>query len=78
MNPEERELLKRSIKLTEENNVILHSIKRSMRFARIMSFVYWIFIVGSAIGAYYLIQPYVDSLLSFYGGVGDVFKSFGR
>ena len=68
MSPEERELLKRSIVLAEENNDILRSIQRSMRLARFMSLLYWIFIIGSAVGAYYLIQPYIDTLVSVSGG----------
>ena len=67
MTPEERELLKRSVSLGEENNDILRSMRRSMRLARIMSIMYWVVIVGSAIGAYYLIQPYIDSITSVYG-----------
>lgn len=76
MSPEEKELLKRSVELGEENNNILRSLQRSMRLARIMSILYWVFIIGSAVGAFYLIQPYIEDLMSVYGGAGDVFKNF--
>ena len=72
MSPEEKELFKRSIALSEENNQILRSIQRSMRLARFMSLIYWIFIIGSAVGAYYLIQPYLNQLTSMYSGAGDI------
>ncbi|MFZ2484561.1 MAG: hypothetical protein WAX80_00835 [Minisyncoccia bacterium] len=62
MNPEEKVLLERTLKLSEENNKILHSMQRSMRLGHIMRIIYWLFIIGSAVGAYYLIQPYIDSL----------------
>jgi hypothetical protein len=39
-----------------------------MRLARIMSILYWVVIIGSAIGAFYLIQPYLDALSNIYGG----------
>lgn len=68
MSPEEKELLKRSIALGEENNDILRSIQRSMRLARFMSILYWVIIIGSAIGAYYFIQPYLDQVMGAYGG----------
>ena len=68
MSPEEKELLKRTLRLAEENNEMLHSMQRSMRLARIARIVYWVFIIGSAVGAYYLIQPYVDAVVSAYGG----------
>ncbi|MFA5792140.1 MAG: hypothetical protein WC884_03855 [Candidatus Paceibacterota bacterium] len=81
MDPESKKLLDRTLELAEENNKMLHSMMRSMRFQRIMSILYWIFIIGSAVGAYYLIQPYVDQLIGLYGGAGDVlnnFKQFGQ
>jgi len=71
MNPEEKELLERSVELGEENNKMLHSMRRSMRLARIMSILYWVVIVGSAVGAYYLIQPYIDMITGVYGGAVD-------
>lgn len=76
MSEEEKELLKRSVRLAEENNDILRAIRRSMRLARFMSILYWIFIIGSAVGAYYLIQPYIDSVTNAYGGAKSSFGSF--
>ena len=68
MSPEERELLRRSIALAEENNDILRSIQRSMRLARLMSVLYWVVIIGASVGAFYLIQPYLKSVTDLYGG----------
>mgnify|MGYP001563722378 CR=1 FL=1 len=76
MSPEEKELLKRSIALAEENNDILRSMQRSMRISRFMSILYWVFIIGSAIGAYYLIQPYIESLTGLYGSASDLIGGF--
>ncbi len=85
MSPEERELLNKSVALAEDNNKILHSMKRSMRYASIIRAIYWIFIIGSAVGAYYFIQPYVDQIMSIYGGaksdlnsVGEMLKNFKK
>lgn len=71
MQPEDRELLKRTVELEEDNNNMLRSIQRSMRLARFMSILYWVFIIGSAVGAYYLIQPYIEALTGVYGGTKD-------
>lgn len=76
MDPESKKLLENTVRLAEENNQMLRSLMRSMRITRIISFLYWIFIIGSAVGAYYLIQPYLQSLLDVYGNVGDVLNSF--
>ena len=78
MDPESKKLLEETLTLAQENNKMLHSLQRSMRMARILSVVYWVFILGSAIGAYYLIQPYVDQLIGIYGGASDMINSFGR
>ena len=67
MSPEEHELLRRSISLAEENNEMLRGIRSSMRLARFMTLVYWVFIIGTALGAYYLVQPYWEQALRTYG-----------
>ena len=71
MDSESKYSLQEILELTQENNKMLHSMKRSMRFARIMSYIYWAFIIGSAVGAYYLIQPYVDQAVSVYEGASE-------
>lgn len=66
MTPEERALLQRVAQTVEENNEILRGIRSSMRWARVWRVVYWTVIIGSAVGAYWFIQPYIDTLLSVY------------
>ena len=68
MDPESKKLLEETFSLAQENNKMLHSIRRSMVLARIMSFMYWVLIIGSAVGAYYFIQPYIEQLIGIYGG----------
>jgi len=76
MDPESKKLLQDTLALAQENNNILHSMRRSMRVQRIMSLLYWIFIIGSAVGAYYFIQPYLEQLMGIYSGAGDVINNF--
>jgi hypothetical protein len=33
--------------------------------------LYWIVIIGTAIGAFYFIQPYIDSLTNIYGDIRE-------
>lgn len=70
MSPEERSLLERVYKMTEENNQILHSIRRTARLGVIMRVLYWVVIIGLSVGALYFIQPYVNFMTSALG-VGD-------
>ncbi len=80
MDPEEKELLEKSVEIAEENNEILRKMQRSMRWTRILYTVYWLFIIGSAIGALYLIQPYIQAISGAYGGAktnfNDILKNF--
>ena len=75
MDQESKKLLEKTLELVEENNKMLLSLKRHMQVSRIMSIIYWVFIIGSALGAYYLIQPYVDQLLNVYSGASEKVNS---
>ena len=66
MTPEEKSLLERVHGLVEENNAMLHSIKRSSRISSMIRIAYWVIILGLSFGAYYLIQPYVTTMFSLY------------
>lgn len=66
MSPEEKELLKRSVALGEENNDILRGMERSMRLSRFMNTLYWLVIIAAAVGGYYFLQPYIDQVKGLY------------
>lgn len=78
MTPEEKEMLKKTLELAEENNKMLHSIRRSMFWSRVVRIIYWVIILGAAIGIYYYITPYIDSAISAYGNVKGDLQSFGN
>jgi len=69
MTPEERSLLERTHKLAEENNTMLHSMRRMSRISTIARILYWGVILVASFGVYYLIQPYVQSFLDIYGQI---------
>ena len=68
MTPEEKSLLERTYKLSEENNTILKGLRRSNRFSLIMRLAYWALILILSFGAYYFIQPYFTTLIGAMGG----------
>ncbi len=78
MDQESKQLLEEALTLSKENNQMLRSMRRSMRFARFMSFLYWVIIIGSAVGAYYYIQPYIDQLMGVYGGAKSNLDDVGK
>jgi hypothetical protein len=80
MDPESKKLLEDTHALVEENNKILHSMRRSLRFQHVLSILYWVIILGSAFGAYYFLQPYLQKIMVLYNGAGNVLnnlKQFG-
>jgi hypothetical protein len=92
MDPEVKKLLEESIKLSKDNNILLHKIRSVQRWGQIARIFYWILIIGVTIGAFYFIKPFLGNLLNVYtGGVSginnigditkqgqDLFKSFNE
>ncbi|HEU5114691.1 MAG TPA: hypothetical protein VFT82_02915 [Candidatus Paceibacterota bacterium] len=80
MTPEEKQLLIETRRLVEENAVILRSIQRSQRAGTYLKVAYWIVILALSFGAYYLIQPYVNTLNSSLGQItgNSAFTSLGQ
>jgi hypothetical protein len=80
MDPETKKLLEETLELSRENNKILHSLRRSLRLQRIMTILYWVFIIGSAVGALWLVQPYIDAISGSSGASSqsgsDLLKSY--
>ena len=66
MSPEERQLLEETVTLSRENNQILRQLRRALRWGRFYSVLKWILIVGSTLGAYYYLQPYLFRLFDAY------------
>lgn len=78
MSPEEKSLLERVAKLSEDNHQMLKSLYSAMRWGRAWRIFYWVLIIGISIGAFYFIQPYIDQLMSVYSGIqggADTFNS---
>ena len=71
MPPYEKSLLEETAKLTQDNNKILHSMRRAMRWGRFFTVIKLLVIVGLTLGAYYYIQPYVETLLGIYGNFNN-------
>ena len=74
MDPESKKLLESTFSLAKENNEMLKEMRRHMRVSRFISIMYWVFIIGSAVGAIYFIQPYLDQFMSIYNGAGNLFS----
>lgn len=77
MNEEEKVLLKKTLELAQENNKMLHSIRRQMIWGRVFRVAYWVLIIGAAIGVYYYIDPYINEAINTYGNIKGDIRSLG-
>ena len=75
MDGEDKKMLQDALELAQENNKILHSMRRSMRVGRIMSLLYWVLILGIAVGSFYFLQPYLDKVITLYNSASSTLKS---
>jgi uncharacterized membrane protein len=78
MQPEEKEMLKKALELSQENNRMLHSIRRNIFWGRVTRIVYWVIIIGAAVGIYYYIEPYLNSAINAYGNMKGDIRDFGN
>ncbi len=63
--PEElEELLKENIEISRESLKILKGIRRANRIASAFKIFYWLVIIGSAVSAYYFLEPYIKQGLT--------------
>jgi hypothetical protein len=76
MENEERRLLEETAALTKENNALIKKMHRSMVLGRTIKIIYWVIIIGVAVGAFYFVQPYVDQLQDVYGGFRGALQDF--
>lgn len=76
MNPEEKELTRRALELSEENHRILLKIDRAMHWYKVWSIVKVCLLVLPFIFGYVYLKPYVGSIGDSLSGVSELIKSF--
>lgn len=62
LEPQEKIILQRMLDLTEKNNSFLTKLYSAHRWTVFFHIIYWVLVVGAAVGAYYYIQPYVETI----------------
>ena len=69
MNPDEKELLERTLELSEENNKILKKMQRAARWAQVWGFIKLALIVVPLIVGYFYLEPYLGQALDNYNNI---------
>ncbi|OGD68835.1 hypothetical protein A3I18_01865 [Candidatus Campbellbacteria bacterium RIFCSPLOWO2_02_FULL_35_11] len=75
LDPELEGLVRENLKVSKENNELLHKLWRDVKYRRLLKFFYLMVIVGLTLGAYYYVQPYIDAFLESYSGVNSNVKN---
>ncbi len=62
-------------KMVMDNHRMLKKLRRAQIYASIWRTIYWAVIIGSAIGAYYYLQPYIEQYKTLYDKIGNQAQS---
>jgi hypothetical protein len=73
MNPEEKVLLERTLKLSEENNKMLRKLQRTAKWAVVWGFVKVVIIVIPLVAGYFLLQPYFGQAIDNFNNIQELF-----
>ena len=64
-----KQLVRQSIALSEENNKLLHGMRRSAWVSRGFRILWIVAIIAVSFYSYLYIQPYLNQILDFYGNL---------
>lgn len=63
------------LELVEENNKMLKKMRRGQTFDRVLRIIYWLVLIGIAVGSFYYLQPWLEQMMGVYGNITE---SMGR
>ena len=69
MYGDDHKLLERLVELAEDNNRILHQMRRANRWGHFFTFIKWLVIIALSLGSYYYLEPYLKVVMDFYQNV---------
>ncbi len=75
IDPELRKIVEENTNLLHENNKLLHKLHNTVIWGRVFRILYWTIIIGATMGAYYFVQPLIDSFQGLLGGVENIQKA---
>ncbi len=78
MNPEEKELLEKSLRLARENNDLLKKIDARGRRAAIYGFIKLLLVLAPFVIGYFLLEPYIDQGVENYNSFREVINTLSR
>jgi predicted MFS family arabinose efflux permease len=68
MDQHDKKMLQDTLRIERENHVMLKKLLSIQRRAFVFKAIYWVIIIGAAIGIFSFLKPYLESVASFYTG----------
>jgi hypothetical protein len=78
MDPDTQKMIRETLRLSRENNEMLHKMRSAQKRAAFWRFVKFIITAGLLLGAYYLIAPLIENLTDAYSGFMDQIQKVGE
>ncbi|MFA4975086.1 MAG: hypothetical protein WC839_00090 [Candidatus Paceibacterota bacterium] len=72
MDPELKQMLQKTLALSEENNLILHKIRGVQKREFIWRTLKIIVIIGITLGSFYYLEPYLNKIMDLYSSISGV------
>lgn len=69
MDQEDKKKLDRILELAEENNAYIRRVRSTQKTSQMLKAIYWVIIVLFAVGGFYYIKPYLESVTNLYSNL---------
>ena len=66
MDEQEKAMLTEALQLSQENNKMLHAMRRQAHWSQVWGSIKWLLIIGSLIWSFYYLQPYLLQIAKLY------------
>ena len=74
IDPEIDERLESIEKIVNENNTMLHKMRRAQIWANFMRFIYWAVLIVMSGAIYLWLEPYLKTLMGMYANMSSLFN----
>lgn len=71
MDQEDKKKLDRILELAEENNAYIRRVRSTQKTSQMLKAIYWVVIVLFAVGGFYYLKPYLNSITNLYSSFGS-------
>ena len=73
-----KKLLRQNLEISRESFKILKKLHRARKFALAFKILYWTAIILMVLGAYYYVQPFVDTFAKTFGEMKEDVSAIGE